>query len=218
MAGPEELLGWVDRVRRHQDDRALDRLLSALRPEIVAYLRRRLRSRPSTKSVAEELTQETLVRIAESIDRCRARSEPEFRAWVHTIARRLAIDWYRRRQEELDRRLWTAAPETTLHGQVEEAPAADEVVDVVGLVLGQLLAEAYGSLSPETQEAVWRRLQLGETWAEVGRAIGSTAGGAKRRWQRAVARMRKEVTLRVRTVESHELRRALLRRLGRREV
>jgi len=168
--------------------------------------------------VAEELTQETLVRIAASIDRCRARSEPEFRAWVHTIARRLVIDWYRRRQEEIDRRLWAAAWEATLHGQVEEAPAADEAVDVVGLVLRQLLAEAYGSLSPETQEAIWRRLQLGETWAEVGRAIGTTEGGAKRRWQRAVVRMRKEMTLRVRTIDSLELRRALQRRLGHPEV
>ena len=218
MAGPGELLERVDRVRRHQDNRALDRVLSALRPEIFAYLRRRLRSRPSTRSVAEELTQETLVRIAESIHRCRARSEFEFRAWVHTIARRLAIDWYRRRQEELDRREWADADDPGLHGQVAQAPSVGEGVDVVGLVLRQLLFDAYGSLSPETQEAVWRRLQLGETWAEVGRAIGTTEGGAKRRWQRAVTRMRKEVTLRVRTVESHELRRALLRRLGRREV
>jgi len=215
VAGQEELLEWLDRARRRDDDGdALNRLLATLRPEILAYLRSRLRSHPSARSVAEEIAQETLLRMAESIDTCRARSEPEFRAWVRTIARRQAIDWYRHREEEFERRVRSFAGDPATQVGMEQVPGRDEGTGIVGLVLWRFLAEAYEGLSPETQEAVWRRLVLGETWAEVGAVIGTTEGGAKRRWQRAVVRMRKEVTRRVRAIESQELRRDLLRRLG----
>lgn len=213
MAGQEDLLEWVDQVRQNGDEKALDRLLAALRPGIVAYLRSRVGSWPSASSVAEEIAQETLLRIAGSIDACRARSESEFRAWVRTIARRRAIDWHRRREEEFGRRV-SAPTEAFASKDWVPEPSFDRDAGVAESVLWRFLAEAYEGLSPETQEAVWRRLQLGETWAEVGKAIGTTEGGAKRRWQRALARMRWEVARRVEGVEDDELRKALTRRLG----
>lgn len=214
MAGQEELLEWADRARRDHDEASLNRLLSKLRPEILAHLRTRLRSQPYTESIAEEVTQETLLRIAESIHDCRAQSVPEFKAWVRTIARRQAIDRFRRRAEEFDRRVWESADDPASRAGIEQTSAPDDGTGSVGLVLRQFLSEAYEALSPRTQEAVWRRLVLGESWAEIGEAIGTTEGGAKRRWQRALERLRKDVVGRVATVESRELRRALLRRLG----
>jgi signal transduction histidine kinase len=52
-----------------------------------------------------------------------------------------------------------------------------------------------------------------ETWEEIGSRVDTTAGGARRRWQRALPRLEREVLKRVRRLPP-DLRRRVLRRLG----
>lgn len=200
------------------DERALSELLARLRPTVEGYLRERLGSSPSTAALAEELTQVVLTRVAESIEDCRAGTDVELRAWVRTIARRVAIDWYRRRRSELDRRRWEeleAVPGELLRVAVVEAARAPdgESSSEVDRALGRLLMAAQSELSEGTQEVLRRRLLFGDTWAEAGRCIGTTAAGAKRRWQRARERLRGEVLERARALPE-EMKREVLRRLG----
>lgn len=203
---------------RQGEDQALSELLDRLRPEVERYLRGRLDSSPSTAALADELTQVVLLKAAASIDDCRAGTPAELRAWVRTIARRSAIDWHRRRKLEIDRRVWEdleevpgellgqAMVEKWISANVKSPTKADRA-------LGRLLTEAQAVLSEGTRVVIRRRLLYRDTWAEAGRAIGTTPAGAKRRWQRARERLRREVLNRVEEL-CPSLRRKVRRRLG----
>lgn len=216
-ATDEELLEWLEKARKG-DERSLARLLEHLRPRIEAYLRDRVRSNPTAGALAEELTQDTLLRAASSIDECRAETSAQLSAWARTIARRTSIDWYRKREQELARRAWTEpaeVPAAVLRSTVIDDPGGTIPEDGgrVDRALGRLLMEAQSELSAGTQEVIRRRLLYGDTWSEAGQTIGTTAGGAKRRWQRAQKRLRREVRKRAGRLPP-DLRRAVLRRLG----
>jgi RNA polymerase sigma-70 factor (ECF subfamily) len=68
---------------------------------------------PQFESLAEEVTQETLLRVLDRMDTFEGRSK--FTTWVHTIAVRLALT-------ELRRRKWR---DVSLDGLIEEQPALD---------------------------------------------------------------------------------------------
>lgn len=217
-ADPEAL---YDQFRQAQDGdtEALELLLRGLRPLLLHEIRPRVRSSTATEAVAEELTQDALVRVAKGLSGCRAQTETQLRAWCRTIARRRVIDWYRRRSAERERKtpgaladvLWSRAesgrpqPEGELtHSEMQE----------VEEVLGSLLLEAQAKLSEGTQEVLRRRLLYHDIWRAAGEAAGTTPGGAKRRYQRATDRLRKEVLRRIRNLPDAELRKALLQRTG----
>lgn len=205
-------------VARGGDRDALNELLEHLRPIILRGVRNRVRSAACAEAVAEELTQDVLLRVTEGLAGCRALSEAQLLAWTRTIARRVVIDWRRRRAHEHGRRTpgGLAAPDTRapvagLLPPYEPGTQGDSEVDHV---LGQILMEAQEALSPGTQRVLVGRLLYGDTWRAAGCRAGTSAGGAKRRYQRAVARLHREVLLRVRQVENEDLRRALLAKLG----
>lgn len=209
-------MAWLE-AAREEDDEALSRLLEAVRPQVHAYLRSRLRSQPGTDSLSEELTQSVLLRLVRSIGGCRAEAPAQFRAWVRTIARRAAVDWYRKRQPELDRRArghLSDCREERLRGIRSESGVLRDEEDVAPerRVLGRLLWEAQSVLSEGTRTVIRRRLLFGDTWEAAGAAIDTSAGGAKRRWQRAQVRLQKEVLERARELP-RPLREEVLRRL-----
>lgn len=215
-ATEEELLEWLEKARKG-DERSLARLLEHLRPDLVAYLRNRVDSNPSADALAQELAQDTLVKAASSIDECRAQTAAQLSAWARTIARRISIDWYRKRERELARRAWTEpaeVPAAVLRSTVidDHTGTIPEDGGRVDRVLGRLLMEAQSELSPGTRQVIRRRLLYGDSWSEAGQAIGTTAGGAKRRWQRARERLRREVVSRADELPI-ELRREVLRKL-----
>lgn len=199
---------------RGGSERALSRLLDELQPEVTAYLRGRVGSNPAPDALAQELAQQVLLRVAESVGVCRAKTTAQFRAWVRTIARRAAVDWYRRREPELERRIWKEWEEVPGDALRSALPDSGNTTrSEIDRVLGELLYEAQAVLSDGTQEVVRRRFLYGDTWAEAGRVIGTTRGGAKRRWQRAQERLRREVVERAEQLPP-ELRKEVLSRIG----
>lgn len=217
-AGTEHRIKLLDRAQRG-DKAALNDLLTALRPDIYGYLMGRLQSHPSTSAQAEELTQATLLRVARSIDTCRATSDGELWSWVRTTARRVLVDLYRKRKAEHDRRVWTSKESLVAQVAVEALfgePAVDDPDDETvdsDVLIGRILLEAQSELTPGTQEVVRRNLLLNETWADTGAAVGTSGPGAKRRWQRATARLRREVLKRIEELPE-DLRHRVLRRIG----
>lgn len=218
MAEEQDLLAWLD-AARDRDEEALSRLLAAVRGEIVSFLRGQLDSHPSSRAVAEELAQETLLRAAEGIEGCRAESVGQINAWFRTIARRQTIDRYRRRREEMAarRRSVPQAPRAAgTPNQVWGAGGEEkERVSEAEAVLGAILLEAQEELSEGTQMVVRRRMLYGDTLAEAGRTIGTTAGGARRRWQRARDRLQREVFRRAESLPE-DVRQEVLRLIGER--
>lgn len=217
MDTDQELMALLEGARAGRAQ-ALERLLYRLRPWINRYLRSRLSSQPASRWLADELTQEVLIKLDDALEQCRADSPAAFRAWVRTTARRTATDWYRRREEALERRPLRsdrARKETWYRASAdeEEPDVLQEEIPAVDRALGRLLMRAQDALSEGTRQVVRRKLLLEETWAETGEAVGTTGGGAKRRWQRAEDRLHREI-LEQAAALPEGLRRKVLERLG----
>lgn len=199
-------------------EEALEILLDRLRPRVKRYLVGRLQSHPSTDALAAEMTQDVLVRVAESIEDCRATTERQLNSWIRTIARRRVIDRYRKRERELDKRVWQEDQRVDgrllIDGLIDEdTELSSEDVSELDEILGALLWKAQAELSAGTRQTLRRRLLYGETWPQVGEVVGTSGAGAKRRYQRAQDRLRREVLARIRELPS-DLQAPLLERLG----
>lgn len=186
-----------------------DELLTALRPRIFRFILRRVGGAVAAHEVAEDLTQDVLLRIHDGLPGCEARSEAQLVAWAFTIARHVVIDWRRKRTLEEETPGDAPAPSlgTVVEGALEGPSPEDRL-------LGELLFAAQATLSPGTQEVIRQRLLYGATWRVAGEAIGTTAGGAKRRWQRALVRLEREILQQVGNIRDAGLRRAVLDQLS----
>lgn len=178
------------------DPAAVDAVLDAVRPMIVATAERQLATGdvPSADA-AEDVAQLTLLRVARHLAECRAESPFQFAAWALAIARRAVLDVRREPLGEaaslrtsLDR-LVVRGAERVLADDAPEVGGALDGSPAVVAVLRAALA-AYAKTGPETAELVWMRVVAGATWNEVGRAMRIPAGAAKRRYQRAQVGLR----------------------------
>lgn len=185
-------------------------LLRALRPRILGLILKRMGGTAAAHEVAEDITQDVLLRIHDALAYCKARSEAQFMAWSFTIARHAIIDWRRKRAVE-DAASGDARALTSMNA----AEVALERSSPEDRLLGELLLAAQATLNADTQEIIRQRLLYGATWRAAGEAVGTTAGGARRRWQRALVRLRREVLEEIADLEDEKLRRGVLRRLGR---
>ena len=143
--------------------------------------------------VAEDLFQETFVRVVRSLHDFRPQAS--LTTWIYTIARNLALDWLkskrRHREQALDAAtageggrliyfkdlLHAAAP-----GPGTRAEAGEEE---------RRLTEAIGRLSPAKREAVTLRIFAGLPYAEVARITGAPVGTVKFRIHEAVRELGK---------------------------
>jgi RNA polymerase sigma factor (sigma-70 family) len=87
-----ETVTRLARAAQQNDERALEALLSALRPAFVRFFARRM-----THDVAEDLTQAALIRATQVLGRMRAERVTQH---MRTIARTLLRDEYVRRERE----------------------------------------------------------------------------------------------------------------------
>ncbi|HET8527343.1 MAG TPA: sigma-70 family RNA polymerase sigma factor [Gaiellaceae bacterium] len=140
---------------------------AAHRDEVFRYLRSRL-----GRERAEDAFQETFLRALRAYDRLE--HAEHLRAWILTIASRIAIDDVRRRrpQEELPEELW----------HEDARPAFEE------------LAPLTDGLPPKERAAVVLRYGYGLDYQEIGGALGSSESAARQAASAGVRRLRKERT------------------------
>ena len=93
-----EMETLIELVRRYQKAKGLkkrlhlaDKIISAVSPRLEAFILRACKP-----SVAEDLLQETLIKIARNLDGFRGESEIQFRAWCYQVARNTLCDHFRR--------------------------------------------------------------------------------------------------------------------------
>lgn len=159
---------------------ALDRLLDALRPALVAFFSDRL-----PHELAEDATQNALSRVAGALRRI----DPERAdAYVATVARNLFRTAHRRRAIDHRRRA-----DIDLADVVEHRQAADERVEYEELaraVHGVIAAK----LSPPLAEII-RGLLRGETPTEIAVRQGVSAVTIRTRLMRARTILRRELRI-----------------------
>jgi RNA polymerase sigma-70 factor (ECF subfamily) len=151
--------------------------LEALWHESSARLRAWFERETGDASAAEDLVQETFVRVHERLDTLV--DADSVRAWVGKIARNVLIDHRRRRM----------ASGSDESAAVETAAAPEEETTLDATVAGWL-EDFLRELEPSDAAAL-RRVDLeGRTQAELAAAEGLSLAGAKSRVQRARARLR----------------------------
>lgn len=158
------------------DEAVLASVYAAHAPAVRAYLRRRTAS----PQVADDLLQETFLRVWRTIGRVDAgRDEREVRAYVLTVARNVATDAWRsagRRPELLD------------DGSVLAALPGDDGLEEA--VDGWLVAEALGRLSPDHREVVRLLFHEGLSVRQAAVRLGVPEGTVKSRSHYAVRALR----------------------------
>ncbi len=152
------------------DPAAADELIHRLSGKLHAFFSAQMGSR----SLADDMLQDAWLRLHQARHTYR-RGEPVL-PWVYAIARRVRVDYYRRRARVEKREIAS----DTLHlfpqaGPEKAAPS-----------FGELLAPL-----PESQREVLTMLKVnGLSLEEVARATASTVGSVKQKVRRAYSRLR----------------------------
>jgi RNA polymerase sigma-70 factor (ECF subfamily) len=165
---------WIRNAQRG-DSLALSMLLQ----KHYALLHNYLLSVTLQPQLAEDLTQETMIRCMEKIGHYNGQSK--FSSWLITIATRLHIDHMRRRKREL---VWREQ-ELALRklrwraGQRDE-PWSDTL-------------DALGRLPEDVRTAVVLKHYYGYSYDEIGNMMGVPAGTVKSRIHNGLRQVRKEL-------------------------
>lgn len=187
MAVPREayvgLQSEVAQLRRGDLD-ALTALLTRYQNRLYRYLLRMVRN----QAEAEDLFQQTWVRVAEKIRRYDA--SRNFEPWLFALARNLAIDHLRRiRPESLDEPLADSATGETAAAKL----ASGERPPIDGILQRERANRLNGAL--ETLPVVYRevltlRFEEEMKLEEIAEVLGTPLSTVKTRLRRALARMR----------------------------
>lgn len=174
-------------------DAALERLLTRMHVYVLRYFRRWLYRRTGVEETAEDLTQETLIRIAGALGDFRGTTDGEVLVWCRTVALNIGTDYLRAMRDE-----WDAAALheeiAAVHPELDGPWNDDEIGGSEGLrVLLRLLQNAQDDEVEATQTLLWHRLVQGDTWEDTGGTLDIAHTAAKRRYQRAQQRLRKAV-------------------------
>jgi RNA polymerase sigma-70 factor (ECF subfamily) len=161
---------WMVRYQQ-ADPEAPAALIHALSPSLLQFFR----SQAATREQAEDLLQETWMRIHRVRHTFRP-GEPVL-PWIYAIARRVRIDGYRRtRRISVHEVSMGTPPEPPVQAeQRDTAPCFDTLVAAL----------------PDAQREVLTMLKVGGlTLEEVAGATSSTVGAVKQKAHRAYARLR----------------------------
>jgi len=163
---------------RRRDPDLLDRLIEQYQHRLLRYLMSLTRNR----ATAEDLFQETWIRVLE-----RGRQydgKHEFSAWLFSVSRHLAIDFFRRKQP------------ASLDGLLEDkdkpmdppASAEPSAFDLVAhRELGERIAAGLDHVAAEYREALVLRFQEGLSLEEIAVVTGAPLGTVKSRVYRGLS-------------------------------
>lgn len=174
----------VARLRRGDLD-ALTALLAQYQNRLYRYLLRLVRH----PSEAEDLFQQTWVRVAEKI----RRYDPErsFEAWLFTLARNLAIDHLRRVQPESLDDPPAGDPDGTAAVECLTSPERPALEGILERERGARLAEALGQLPVIYREVLTLRFEEEMKIEEIARVLEVPLSTVKTRLRRGLEGLRK---------------------------
>lgn len=159
------------------DDEAFETLHATLAPRLLAYTRQRMRN----SSSAEDIVQETLLRVHHARDRFH-RGANVF-PWAFSIARRLIIDATRRRAARYE--TFTSTDDFPACESPHDRYEGSELADIVTSALATL---------PENQRQAFDLVRLqGRSLADASRVLGVTENAVKLRVNRAHGALRERV-------------------------
>jgi RNA polymerase sigma-70 factor (ECF subfamily) len=133
---------------------------------------------------AEDLTNQTFVKMIDSIDRFEWRKVP-LSAWLFRIAHNLAMDHFR------SRRRWQPEEEPPEPPGSEVRSAEDEALHTIGR---ESMFELIESLSEDQKQVLTLKFVFDFSNAEVGTILGKSEGAVKSLQHRALGSLRRQLT------------------------
>jgi RNA polymerase sigma-70 factor (ECF subfamily) len=146
-----------------------EELLDQLRPAAFAIAYRMLGS----VSEAEDVVQETLLRVHQALDRGEQIASP--RAFAATVTTRLAINQLRSARARRESYVGEWLPEPIITDGRDDPAAHAEMADSLSLAILVLLE----SLSPEQRAVLLLRDVFDYTYAEVAQIVGKSEGNVR---------------------------------------
>jgi RNA polymerase sigma-70 factor (ECF subfamily) len=165
------------RRARRGDAAAMEEIISAFQGPLQVFLSRLCGSR----ELAEDLAQETFVRVLGNLDRFDDRFR--FSTWLYTIARRLWMNHISKHRPVAD------SEHVERRGGVEEMPVAQAARREQRTRLRRLLDRALGALSGPQREMVLLFHQQGWGVQDIARRSNLPEGTVKSHLYRARRRM-----------------------------
>jgi RNA polymerase sigma-70 factor, ECF subfamily len=166
--------------RAQQGDRlALEELYLMHFDRIYSYLQMSVGNRHD----AEDLTNQTFVKMLESIERFEWRKVP-ISAWLFRIAHNLAMDHFR------SRRRWQPEEEPPEPPGTEERSAEEEALQAIGR---QSMLEMIDGLSIDQQQVLTLKFVFNFSNREVATILGKTEGAIKSLQHRALASLQRQL-------------------------
>jgi RNA polymerase sigma-70 factor, ECF subfamily len=173
---PPDLSPLVERIGQGDAD-AESALVAHFGPRIRALLTARTRNR----DLAGDLAQETLIAVLQALRRGQVRDPGRIAAFVHGVARNLANNHHRARQEH---------PEAPLDEVVSRFVHED---DRDGEERQRLLRRALAGLGPQDREVLLLTLVHGLKPAQIADRLGLSAEVVRTRKTRALRRVTEEI-------------------------
>jgi RNA polymerase sigma-70 factor (ECF subfamily) len=136
------------------------------------------RARAPHPADAEDLLQQTFLRVVEALPRYEDRGLP-FGAWLFRIARSVTVDQHRRRRDDVSLEI-----ETERATAAADAPAHD-------LAERELLRAALAALTPDQREVVRLRFFADLSARETGLLLGRDEAAVRALQWRALAALRR---------------------------
>jgi len=131
---------------------------------------------------AEDLTNQTFIRMLESIDRFVWRQVP-FSAWLFRIAHNLLVDHFRVAKR-------TTPEEEPEHPDMVEASAEDEAMSALGRAS---MLKLIGGLSTDQQQVLTLKYGFDFANAEIAAILGKSEGAVKALQHRAICTLEQRV-------------------------
>jgi len=183
-ATDQDVVSWA----REGHEAAYRELVRRYQRPVFSLVYRMVRDR----ELAEDLTQETFIKVLNAIDRYRP--EFKFSSWIFKIANNAAIDHLRRK--ELDTLSLEGGPDATTPdrvqatslqvGNVGESP----LEELEARELGSAIEQAIARLRPEYRSCIIMRHIEGRPYDEIAEALDLPLGTVKTYIHRARAELR----------------------------
>jgi RNA polymerase sigma-70 factor, ECF subfamily len=175
----EDVRRLVERAQRG-DREALEELYLLHFDRIYSYLHLSVGNRHD----AEDLTNQTFVKMLESIERFEWRKVP-ISAWLFRIAHNLAMDHFRAG------RRWQPEEEPPEPEPDERRTAHEEALESIGR---RSMLEMIAALSADQQQVLTLKFVFNFSNGEVGAILGKTEGAVKSLQHRALASLERQLT------------------------
>jgi RNA polymerase sigma-70 factor (ECF subfamily) len=180
----QEIVSWA----LDGAETAYRELLRRYERPVYALIYRMVRDR----ELAEDLTQETFVKVLNALDRYRP--EYKFSSWIFKIANNAAIDQLRRK--ELDTLSLEGGPDATTPDRIEAtmlqvgSDGESPLEELEARELGSAIERAVAQLRPEYQSCIIMRHVEGRPYDEIADILDLPLGTVKTYIHRARAELR----------------------------